>query len=110
MEALVQVLRLVDNEKEQAIGSTCETVEKAKESIAKSFNGNTISTFNIFEIIGKRWECQLHHALHATWHYFNPQFFYNDSNIAKKKDVTNRLYKYIERLSIDVQANDQSSN
>jgi hypothetical protein len=108
MGALVEVLRLVDNEKKPAMGYIYEAMDRAKESIAKAFNENERRYSEIFEIIDKRWECQLHRPLHAAGHFLNPRHFYSDQNIAKDKEVTNGLYACIERLSIDETWNDKA--
>ncbi|KAK2397863.1 hypothetical protein QL285_059395 [Trifolium repens] len=108
MGALVEVLRLVDNEKKLAMGYIYEAMDRAKESIANAFNENERRYSEIFEIIDKRWECQLHRPLHAAGHFLNPRHFYSDQNIAKDKEVTNGLYACIERLSIDETWNDKA--
>jgi hypothetical protein len=108
MGALVEVLRLVDNEKKPAMGYIYEAMDRAKESIAKAFNENERRYSEIFEIIDKRWECQLHRPLHAAGHFLNPRHFYSDQNIAKDKEVTDGLYACIERLSIDETWNDKA--
>ena len=60
MDPLVQVLRLVDNERKPAMGYIYETMDRAKEVIIKAFNENEERYSNIFKIIDERWECQLH--------------------------------------------------
>ncbi|RVW51225.1 hypothetical protein CK203_084709 [Vitis vinifera] len=40
--------------------------DRCKETIKKSFNENEDKYKEIFSIIDKRWECQLHRPLHAT--------------------------------------------
>ncbi|XP_028084973.1 uncharacterized protein LOC114286086 [Camellia sinensis] len=49
--SLVHVLRLVDYEKKPAMGYIYEAMDRAKESIAKSFNEKEEKYKNIFEII-----------------------------------------------------------
>ncbi|XP_058784907.1 uncharacterized protein LOC131659787 [Vicia villosa] len=107
MRAIVTVLRLVDNEKKPAMGYIYEAMDRAKESIAKSFNGIESKYSDIFKIIDSRWECQLHRPLHAAGHFLNPQHFYNDPNIGKDTEVTDGLFACIQRLSIDEIENDK---
>ena len=63
---LVSVLRLVDGDKKPAMGYIYEAMDRAKEAIAKSFNGNEERYQEIFSIIDKRWQIQLHRPLHAA--------------------------------------------
>jgi len=103
MGPLVRVLRLVDGEKKPAMRYIYEAMDRAKEPIEKSFK-NEASYIDIFAIIDKRWDCQLHYPLHAAGHFLNPQFFYKDPSIEYDIEVTGGLYKCIERLlSIDKQ-------
>ncbi|KAG5621848.1 hypothetical protein H5410_007066 [Solanum commersonii] len=43
---------------------TFMAVDRAKEAIAKAFEGNAAKYKDIFKIIDERWQCQLHHPLH----------------------------------------------
>ncbi|RVW36368.1 hypothetical protein CK203_083841 [Vitis vinifera] len=69
---LVRVLRLVD--------------EKYKE---------------IFNIIDKRWEIQLHRPLHAAGYFLNPEFFYDKPKIEHDAEIMSDFYKCILRLTRD---------
>ncbi|KAL6311412.1 hypothetical protein AAG906_035592 [Vitis piasezkii] len=48
-------------------------MNRAKDTIMRSFNGNEEKYKEIFKIIYKRWEIQLHRPLHATGLYSNAQ-------------------------------------
>ena len=98
MGSLVQVLRLVNNERKPAMGYMYEAMDRAKEAIIKAFNENEEKYSNIFEIIDKRWECQLHRPLHAAGHFLNPEYFYFDDNIATNQEIIVGLYACIQRL------------
>ncbi|RVW16137.1 hypothetical protein CK203_074327 [Vitis vinifera] len=63
---LVRVLRLVDGEKKAPMGYIYEAMNRAKDAIVRSFNGNEEKYKEIFNIIDKRWEIQLHQPLHAV--------------------------------------------
>ena len=76
MGPLVSVLRLVDNEKKPAMGFIYEAMDRAKEAIQRAFNNNEGKYKDILAIIDKRWDCQLHHPLHAGGYYLNPKLFY----------------------------------
>ena len=99
MGPLVHVLRLVDNEKKPAMGYIYEAMDRAKEAIQKAFNGNEEKYREIFDIIDKRWDCQLHHPLHAAGHFLNPEYYYGNPSVEFDPEVTHGLYKCIERLS-----------
>ncbi|RVW88499.1 hypothetical protein CK203_043838 [Vitis vinifera] len=63
----VKVLQLVDNERKPAMGYIYKAMDRCKETIKKSFNEDEDKYKEIFSIIDKRWECQLHHRpLHAV--------------------------------------------
>jgi hypothetical protein len=48
------------------MGYIYEVMDSTKETIQNSFNNNEEKYRQIFDIIDKRWECQLHHPLHAA--------------------------------------------
>ena len=101
MGPLVSVLRLVDNEKKPAMGFIYEAMDRAKEAIQRAFNNNEGKYKDILAIIDKRWDCQLHHPLHAAGYYLNPKFFYTNPNIDSDNEVVDGLYKCIDKLSED---------
>lgn len=95
---LVHVLRLVDSEKKPAMGYIYEAMDRAQEAIAKAFKGNVAKYSDVFELIDKRWECQLHRPLHAAGYFLNPEFYYGNQEDAGCEEVTEGLYKVIRRL------------
>ncbi|XP_006588984.1 uncharacterized protein [Glycine max] len=105
MAPLVKVLRLVDGERKPVIGYIYEAMDKAKETIIKSFNNNESKYKDVFAIIDKRWNCQLHRPLHAAAHFLNPEFFYNNTDLEFDFEVTNGLFECIKKLipQFDVQ-------
>ncbi|XP_028219434.1 uncharacterized protein LOC114401185 [Glycine soja] len=105
MTPLVKVLCLVDGEKKPAMGYIYETMDKAKETIIKSFNNNESKYKDVFAIIDKRWNCQLHRPLHAAVHFLNLEFFYDNTDLEFDFEVTNGLFKCIKKLipQFDVQ-------
>nr|KYP70095.1 hypothetical protein KK1_009303 [Cajanus cajan] len=62
LRPIVRGLRLVDNEKKLSMDYIYEVMDREKYT-------------DIFAIIDKRWDCQLHHPLHATKYYLNLEFF-----------------------------------
>ncbi|XP_059283872.1 uncharacterized protein LOC132037383 [Lycium ferocissimum] len=103
----VKVLRLADNEKKPAMGYIYEAMDRAKEAIAKAFEGNIAKYKDIFKIIDERWQCQLHHPLHAAGHYLNPEFFYQNPAIENCTEVTDGLYACIEKLVPSTEVQDK---
>ncbi|XP_020222646.1 uncharacterized protein LOC109805096 isoform X2 [Cajanus cajan] len=99
MGPIVRVLRLVDNEKKPAMGYIYEAMERAKEAIQNSFNHNEEKYKDIFAIVDRRWDCQLHHPLHAAGYYLNPEFYYkNSTRMDADDEVVDGLFKCIDRL------------
>jgi len=98
MAPLVHVLRLVDGERKAAMGYIYEAMEKAKETIMKSFNNKESKYSDIFTIIDNRWTCQLHRPLHAADHFLNPEFYYSNPDMEFDIEITNELYDCIRRL------------
>lgn len=66
---------MVDGEKKPFMGYIYETMDMAKEAIAKSFKENKGHYKAVFDIISKQCECQLHRRLHVAGHYLNLEFF-----------------------------------
>ncbi|GKD39422.1 retrovirus-related pol polyprotein from transposon RE1 [Tanacetum coccineum] len=95
---IVSVLRLVDGEKKPTMGYMYHDMRKAKEAISSSFNGDESKYKDVFAIIDKRWECQLHHPLHASGYYLNPQFYYSDPDIEEDPEVSSGMHQCIMRL------------
>ncbi|KAI5444718.1 hypothetical protein KIW84_013119 [Lathyrus oleraceus] len=89
MAPLVDVLRMVDNERKPTMGYIYATMGVAKESIERAFNSNSSKYKFVFDIIDKRWECQLHHPLHSTGYYLKPEYYYEKPEI----ENDHKLYK-----------------
>ncbi|XP_006588045.1 uncharacterized protein [Glycine max] len=105
MAPLVKVLHLGVGERKPAMGYIYEAMDKAKETIIKSFNNNESKYKDVFAIIDKRWNCQLHRPLHAAAHFLNPEFFYDNNDLEFDFEVTNGLFDCIKKLvpQFDVQ-------
>ncbi|KAL4377320.1 hypothetical protein GQ457_02G039950 [Hibiscus cannabinus] len=90
---LVCALKLVDGEKNPAMGYIYEAMDCAKEAIAASFKGNEAKYFEVFKMIDKRWECQLHRPLHAAGHFLNPEYFYDNLQLQRCEEVVDGLHR-----------------
>ncbi|XP_006589897.1 uncharacterized protein LOC114371387 [Glycine soja] len=101
MAPLVKVLHLVDGERKLAIGYIYEAMEKAKETIIKSFNNNESKYKDVFAIIDKRWNCQLHRPLHAAAHFLNLEYFYDNTDLEFDFEVTNGLFECIKKFDLE---------
>ncbi|XP_074375325.1 uncharacterized protein LOC141717112 [Apium graveolens] len=95
---LVQVLRLVDEEKKPAMGYIYEAMDRANEAITKSFKKVEKKYSHIYEIIDERWNVQLHQPLHAAGYYLNPEFYSTNLDIESDHEVINGLYTCIEKM------------
>ena len=76
-------------------------MDRAKEAIAKSFEGNEQRYEAIFKIINNRWNVQLHRPLHAAGWYLNPEFF--DQIEGADSKVVNGLLECIRKLVPDLE-------
>nr|KYP32656.1 hypothetical protein KK1_046594 [Cajanus cajan] len=74
------------------MGYIYEAMERAKETIQLSFDHNEEKYKDIFAIIDKRWDCQLHHPLDVAGYYLSLEFDDDD-------EVVDGLFKCIDRLS-----------
>ncbi|CDY35521.1 BnaA01g23910D [Brassica napus] len=72
-------------------------IDMAKETIAKDFKWNKEKYEKAFEIIDKRWECQLHHPLHAAGYFLNPSIHYKYHDDVCCEEVEGGLYNCITR-------------
>nr|CAN70800.1 hypothetical protein VITISV_008052 [Vitis vinifera] len=98
---LARVLHLVDGEKKAPMEYIYEAMNRTKDTIVRIFNGNEEKYKEVFNIIDKRWEIQLHRPLHATWYFLNPKFFYDKPEIESDAEIMSDLYKCILRLTRD---------
>ncbi|KAJ0539419.1 putative HAT dimerization domain, ribonuclease H-like superfamily [Helianthus annuus] len=99
MGPLVRVLRIVDNEKKPAMGYVYEGMERAKTAIAAALGGEDNEDYIVVSgIIDKRWNCQLHHPLHAAGYYLNPEFYCYNVDIESDKEVSLGLHECIDKL------------
>lgn len=105
---LVTVLRIVDGEKYPTMGFIYEAMDRAKEAIRDSFS-RPDDYKTAFEIIDRRWECQLHRPLHAAGHFLNPGIFYKDFSGVACEEVEKGLYDCIMRLVPEQQVQDKIS-
>ncbi|KAI5389362.1 hypothetical protein KIW84_074856 [Lathyrus oleraceus] len=106
---LVDVIRMVDNERKPAMGYIYAAMGVAKESIEKAFNSNSSKYKAVFDIIDKRWECQLHHPLHSAGYYLNPEYYYEKPEIENGPKLVRGLRKCIETLSESDEVEDKIS-
>lgn len=91
---LVNVLRLVDGERKPAMGYIYEAMDKAKKKIYEVLLWREDQYKRAFEIIDERWNCQLHHPLHAAGYFLNPEFQYKAG--ANCEEVMSGLYDTLE--------------
>ena len=94
---LVRVLCLVDGENKASMGYIYEAMNRAKDTIVRSFNGNGEKYKQIFKIIDKRWKIQFHQPLHIAWYFLNLKFFYDKLDIEYYANIMSDLYKCILR-------------
>ena len=84
--------------KKAPMGYIYEAMTRAKETIVKSFLGTEEKYKEIFEIIDRRWEIQLHQPLHAAGYFLIPEVFYDKPELEHDEAIMRQLYKCIERM------------
>ncbi|CAG7874358.1 unnamed protein product [Brassica rapa] len=104
---LVKVLRMVDGEKKPAMGYIYAAMDRAKETIAKSFKWKKEKYEKVFEMVDKRWDCQLHQPLHAAGYFLNPAVHYAHSADVCCEEVESGLYSCITKLVRDSAVQDK---
>lgn len=104
---LVKVLRLVDGERKPAMGYIYAAMDRAKETIEKTFNMREEKYKKVFEIVDRRWEIQLHRPLHAAGYFLNPAIQYTYPDDVSCQEVLNGLYDCIGRLVPDIKTQDK---
>ncbi|CAH1424022.1 unnamed protein product [Lactuca virosa] len=97
---LVQVLRLVDGEQTPAMRFIYGAMDECKEKIAKSLDNNLASYKEIWDIIDKKWELQMHRDFHAAAYYLSPQYRWSP-NVSEHPEIKRGLYDVMERLVKD---------
>lgn len=109
MAPLVDVLKMVDNERKPGMGYIYVAMGVVKESIEKAFNSNSSKYKAVFDIIDKRWECQLYHLLDSASYYLNPEYYYEKPEIKNDPKLVRGLRKCIETLSENDEVEDKIS-
>ncbi|XP_070018248.1 uncharacterized protein [Nicotiana sylvestris] len=105
---LIRVLRMVDGERKPPMGYLYEVMDRAKETIAASFEGDVRKYEIFFEIIDNRWTDQLHRPLHAAGHLLNPGLFYkNTRDDTLALEVWIGYHEFLEKLVPNLATVDQ---
>ncbi|XP_042758543.1 uncharacterized protein LOC111908085 [Lactuca sativa] len=99
--SLLSVLRLVDGERKPPMGYIYEAMDRAKEAIAQAFKNKEDKYAEVFKIIDRRWNCQLHQPLHAAGHYLNPTLYYENPNVENDDEVMSGLMSCIHKLALN---------
>jgi len=98
---------MVDGDKKPHMGYIYETMDRAKEAIAKSFSNKEVNYGEAFRYIDTGWECQLHQPLHAVEYYLNQQIYYSNPSIEDCSEVMKDLFDCIARTVLDLETQDK---
>ena len=98
---------MVDGEKKSAMGYNYEAIDRAMEAIAKTFSMNEEHYKEAFGYIDNRWDCQLHHPLHATIYFQNSSIYFDNKEAAGCEEVMDGLIACMERLVREVEIQDK---
>nr|GMD42517.1 uncharacterized protein LOC109165229 [Ipomoea batatas] len=74
---MVEVLRLVNEDKKSAMGFLYNAMDEAKENIAKNLDGEEKDYNEIWEITDEKWDFHMHRHLHAAAYYLYPRCHYS---------------------------------
>lgn len=96
---LICVLHLVDSERKDLMRYIYEAMNRAKETIVRSFNRNEDKYKEIFKIINKIWRIRLHQALHEGGYFLNWELFYDKPKLKHNANIIDNLYKCNLRLT-----------
>ena len=96
----VHMLHLIDNERKPPMRYIYEVMNRAKETIIRSFNGNEENDKEIFKSF-IRGEILSFIGFYMCWILLNLEFFYDKNKIKMLHDVDiiSDLYKYMLRLT-----------
>lgn len=100
IKPLVMVLRMVDSEQFPPMGFIYESMDRAKEEIAKNMGNDESKYKAIWDIIDARWDKQLHTHLHAAAYFLNPQCQY-EPTFRCDAEVKMGLYSCFQKLIPD---------
>lgn len=89
---------MVDGKNEYAMDLIYNTIDEAKEQIVKHQDGKERDYKDIWEIIDKKWDFQLHHELYVTQYFLHPHFLYVE-NISTHLEIKNGLYAFMKLIN-----------
>lgn len=98
VEPLVKVLQLVDMER-LAMGFIYKAMDQTKEKIRETYKDRVAKYGPIWEIIGQRWNNQLHRPIHAVRYFLNPRY-HHKAQLGEDltREVKDGLYECLERM------------
>ncbi|KAL4562046.1 hypothetical protein LXL04_034235 [Taraxacum kok-saghyz] len=76
-------------------------MDECKEKIAKNLDNNIGAYKEIWDMIDKKWELQMHHDLHGAAYYLNPRFRWS-ANVSIHPEIKRGLFDCLERLVKDM--------
>ncbi|XP_038690022.1 uncharacterized protein LOC119988871 isoform X2 [Tripterygium wilfordii] len=103
VEPLLSVLHLMDSEERPSVGHIYNAMEKAKQSIIRTFNNSESEFLPYLKIIDDIWQEEFQSPLHAAACYLNPSVFY-DPSFSFNKVIHKGLLDCIETLEPDLSA------
>ncbi|GKV28407.1 hypothetical protein SLEP1_g37471 [Rubroshorea leprosula] len=93
---LLQLLRIVGNKKQPAMGYVYAGMYRAKEAIKRELNKRE-NYLTYWNIIDHWWQQQWQHPLYAAGFYLNPKFFYSFEGDLPN-EILSGMFDCIERL------------
>ncbi|XP_019451757.1 PREDICTED: uncharacterized protein LOC109353851 [Lupinus angustifolius] len=86
-----------------ATGYVYEAMDKAKDTIIKTFNEKENKYKGVFKIIDEIWNCQLHRPLHAVGHMLNPEYYYANRSMEFDPEIIGGLHACLHKFAPNTQ-------
>lgn len=102
---LVRVLSWINGSDKPQMGYIYDTMDQAKEAIAKEFKDKKSQYMPFWEVIDEIWNKHLYSPLHSTGYYLNPHFFYS-SDFHCDAEVASGILCCIVRMVPDLHVQD----
>ena len=102
---LVRVLNWINGGDKSQMGYIYDTMDQAKEAIAKEFKHKKSQYMPFWEVIDEIWNKHLYSPLHSTGYYLNPHFFYS-SDFHCDAEVASGMLCCIVRMVPDLHVQD----
>ncbi|XP_013614068.1 PREDICTED: uncharacterized protein LOC106320246 [Brassica oleracea var. oleracea] len=96
MTPIIRLLRICDPDEKPSLPYVYEGMYRTRLGIKKMFDKKPLYE-PYTNIIDKRWDRMLRRDLHATAHYLNPSFIYDQDSFCDKPEILSGLMRVFEK-------------